>query len=257
MAGERARRIALVVVAALLLGGGGGLVAAQLTRDRGGNATATREPASSAPASTSSSRPGTTSSSTSSSTSTRATSATAPDDLAYAFPIRPGDTANYGRSHHDYPATDIFAPCGTAFVAVVDGSVHELSRVDAWEPSNDTGDTRGGLYVSVVGDDGVRYYGSHLRTVAEALEPGARVRAGDDLGTVGNSGNARGIDCHVHFGLSPPCDTGEWSVRRGVVYPWPYLDSWRSGGRESPALEVEAWARGHPNACAEATGADD
>jgi hypothetical protein len=29
-------------------------------------------------------------------------------------------------------------------------------------------------------------------------------------------------------------------VRRGIVYPWPYLDSWRAGGSRSPARAVGA-----------------
>lgn len=172
----------------------------------------------------------------------------------YAFPVRPVEAAEYGRTHHDYPATDVFAPCGSTVVAPADGVVHELSRADRWDPDVDDGDTRGGLSVSIRGDDGVRYYGSHLETVAGHLRVGARVGAGDPVGTVGSTGSARGTPCHLHLGLSPPCTTGEWWVRRGAVYPWPYLDSWRAGGQRSPVDELIAWAEGNPTACASPPG---
>jgi murein DD-endopeptidase MepM/ murein hydrolase activator NlpD len=158
--------------------------------------------------------------------------------IRHVFPIR-GCRASYGRTHHDYPATDIFAPRGCAFVAPVDGMVDEVSRIDRWNPATDRGADRGGLSVSMVGVDGVRYYGSHLQSVAAGIAPGVRVAAGRLLGRVGNSGNARSVATHVHFGISWPTPKGIWWVRRGVLYPWPYLDSWREGGNLSPRSAVQ------------------
>jgi len=166
----------------------------------------------------------------------------------YAFPVQPPEVASRDRSHHDYPATDVFAPCGAVVVAATDGVVDDVGAEDRWDPEVDDGATRGGLFVSVVGDDGVRYYGSHLREVSSTLAAGQRVQAGQEIGRVGDTGNAAGTGCHLHFGLSPPRGPGDWQVRRGVVYPWPYLDSWRAGGRESPARELAVWAEPHPPA---------
>jgi murein DD-endopeptidase MepM/ murein hydrolase activator NlpD len=160
----------------------------------------------------------------------------------------PASAAKYGHAHHDYPATDIFAPCGSEVVANVDGVVQEVSRVDTWDAQVNDGATRGGLFTSVVGDDGVRYYGSHLSAVAAGIDAGTRVTAGQRLGLVGNTGDARGIACHLHFGVSPACGPSDWEVRRGEVYPWPYLDSWRVGGRSSPAAAVAQWNAAH-HAC--------
>lgn len=156
----------------------------------------------------------------------------------YSFPVSPASSARYGRSHHDYPATDIFAPCGTPVVAVTSGVIQEVSRTDEWSSASDDPAIRGGLSTSLVGDDGVRYYGSHLSEVAPGIEPGARVEKGRQIGTVGDTGNARGSGCHLHFGISPPCGPGDWQVRRGTLYPWPYLDSWRSGGTRSPTQDI-------------------
>jgi murein DD-endopeptidase MepM/ murein hydrolase activator NlpD len=168
--------------------------------------------------------------------------AAAPRPARYAFPIGPSSAARFGHSHHDYPATDIFAPCGATFRAPATGRVLGAQRVDVWSASVNAGATRGGLSVTLLGDDGVRYYGSHLRAVLTSVVPGARVAAGQALGEVGNTGDARGIACHVHFGVSPPCGGNtDWFNRRGLVYPWPFLESWRAGGQLSPVTAVRGY----------------
>jgi peptidoglycan LD-endopeptidase LytH len=155
----------------------------------------------------------------------------------YLFPVQ-GCPFNYGPTHHDYPATDIFTRRGCAFVAVTDGRVDEVSSVDRWDPRTNRGRDRGGRSVSIVGTDGVRYYGAHLDSIASGIVPGKLVRAGDLLGRVDNSGDARSTPTHVHFGISWPTRAGIWCVRRGEVSPWPYLNSWRSGGSRSPVVAV-------------------
>jgi murein DD-endopeptidase MepM/ murein hydrolase activator NlpD len=164
-------------------------------------------------------------------------------DLPHVFPV--AGHADYGRTHHDYPATDIFADCGTRVRAVVDGVVDEVTRVDRFDLKKPLGADKGGLSVSIRGDDGVRYYGAHLSAVEPGVNPGVRVKSGDPLGKVGRTGNASNV-CHLHFGLSPQCPGGgDWWNRRGVVYPWRYLDSWRDGGNLSPVDEIAGWQRGH------------
>jgi len=166
----------------------------------------------------------------------------APRATRYAFPISPASAARFGHTHHDYPATDIFAPCGSTYRAPASGRVLGAQKVDTWNPSVNAGATRGGLSVTLLGDDGVRYYGSHLRAVLSVAVPGARVTAGQPLGQVGNTGDARGIACHVHFGIGPLCGGNtDWYNRRGLVYPWPFLESWRAGGVLSPVAAVVAY----------------
>jgi murein DD-endopeptidase MepM/ murein hydrolase activator NlpD len=157
------------------------------------------------------------------------------------FPV--DGKVSYGRAHALYPATDILARCGAVARSPVDGVVLELSRVDKFVKAAPKGADRGGLFVSIRGADGVRYYSAHLSQVGAALRPGTDVKAGDPIGLVGRTGNANNI-CHVHFALSPPClGAGDWWNRRGVIFPWPYLDSWRAGGARSPAAAVTAWQR--------------
>lgn len=175
---------------------------------------------------------------------TTPTASVTDDAPEYRFPIS-GCRAEYSHTHHGYPATDIFARKGCAVVSVTDGVVDELSRRDRWSPRRNAGATRGGKFVSIVGADGVRYYYSHLRSVAGAVEPGATVRAGQRIGTVGRSGSARGTSPHLHFGLSWPTRDGVWWVRRGQVPPAPYLDAWRDGRDRSPAPAVRKLREKH------------
>lgn len=164
--------------------------------------------------------------------------------LPHVFPVR--GRAAYSRAHHDYPATDIFARCRTRVVAPVGGVVLEVSRRDRYRAARDNPALRGGRSWSLRGRDGVRYYGSHLRSLAARTRAGARVRAGDLLGTVGQSGNARGTGCHLHFGISPVCaGTGDWWVRRGTVRPFRFLRSWERGGDLSPRRAVRRWRGDH------------
>lgn len=158
----------------------------------------------------------------------------------YAFPVRSA-RAKFSRAHHDYPAADIFAPCGTPVVAPASGRVTEVTTTDTWTSARDDGETRGGLSVTILGDDGTRYYGSHLSRLTPAATPGRPVVAGEPLGAVGRTGSARGTPCHLHFGLSPVCSAGDWWVRRGVVSPYDVLRAWQRGQQRSPALAVAAW----------------
>ncbi len=160
----------------------------------------------------------------------------------YVFPVV--GNASYAHTHHDYPATDIIAACGLTVVSPVDGTVLEVTRVDAWTKMVNSGASRGGLSVSILGADGARYYLSHFSSVDAGIDPGVRLSAGQPIAKVGRTGDAGA--CHTHFGLSPACaKTGDWWTRRGVLYPWPYLDAWRAHKAVSPAADLAAWQAQH------------
>ncbi len=161
----------------------------------------------------------------------------------FAFPIRA--TVSYGNTHHDYPATDIFARCGSAVVAPTDGVISEVSLRDSWDRDLNSGASRGGLSYSMVGAGPVRSYGSHLRWIVPAVKPGAMVKQGQLIGEVGNTGDAASVACHLHFGISPACGTGDWWVRRGVISPYRYLKAWQAGQNLSPATAVATWRAKH------------
>ncbi len=90
------------------------------------------------------------------------------------------------RVHH---GIDIFAPRGTPVLAATDGVIRSTS------PNN-----LGGIVVWL--SDEVRrqsLYYAHLDS--QIVAPGQRVRSGDTLGFVGNTGNARTTPPHLHFGI--------------------------------------------------------
>jgi peptidoglycan LD-endopeptidase LytH len=156
----------------------------------------------------------------------------------YVFPVQPAVLADFseGVVAHGYPATDIFAPEGTKFVAVTDGIVDYVSTRDTWDPIVDDPATRGGLSVAIIGNDGVRYYGSHLSEVKAGILPGVRVIAGQLLGYIGHTGDARKTESHLHFGISRPSTPDDWKARRGQVDPYWFLFSWRAEQNVTPPL---------------------
>lgn len=89
-----------------------------------------------------------------------------------------------GRRHK---GVDMFASRGTPVVAVVSGTVRQSSS------------GLGGLGFWLHGDNGNRYFGSHLDSFAVS----GRVAAGTVIGTVGNTGNARWSSPHLHFEIHP------------------------------------------------------
>ena len=160
----------------------------------------------------------------------------------YVFPVA-GSPVSWHHTHSGYKATDIFANCGQPVRAATDGTVLEVNRTDTYSESGPQGPDNGGLSVSLLGTDGVRYYGSHMSKILSGIRAGVPVKAGQQLGSVGKTGNANNV-CHLHFGISPPCArTGDWWIRRGVVWPYPYLDSWKAGGQKSPVAEVAAFTK--------------
>jgi peptidoglycan LD-endopeptidase LytH len=158
--------------------------------------------------------------------------------VTYAFPVIGNNS--YGHTHHDYPASDIITKCGNKVVAATSGTIINVIRKDTWTAKLNAGATRGGLGVAILGDDGVRYYGSHMSVINASIRIGVRVKTGDSLGKTGDTGDASA--CHLHFGISPPCAKGsDWWNQRGVIWPWSYLDSWKKGGSKSPVAEIKSW----------------
>ncbi|WP_430980769.1 M23 family metallopeptidase [Stenotrophomonas terrae] len=91
------------------------------------------------------------------------------------------------RKHH---GVDIFAKRGTPVLAATDGVAAAV---------RDSG--LGGRQVWVIGPAGQRHYYAHLQDWVPGLAYGRIVQAGDVLGFVGDSGNARGTPPHLHYGI--------------------------------------------------------
>jgi len=161
-------------------------------------------------------------------------------EFMYYFPVQPPEYCNYTGhkqgDHHDYPASDIFAPFGTPIIAVTDGIIEWISAEDIWDPYQDDPATRGGIALALCGDDDIRYYIAHLSRLVHGIKLGIRIKAGQIIGYVGKSGNARFTPPHVHFGISELTTPDDWETRRGKIWPGPYLDAWKKGVMLTPEL---------------------
>ncbi|WP_423820070.1 M23 family metallopeptidase [Salinimicrobium sp. TIG7-5_MAKvit] len=129
----------------------------------------------------------------------------------YSFPVADrgntavqsmwGATRDGGRRSHE--GIDIFAPRGTPVVAATSGRVSStgnkgLGGKQVWLRDSKRGNS---------------LYYAHLDSII--ARPGMRVKVGDTLGLVGNTGNARTTPPHLHFGV--------YKGYRGAQDPLPYV----------------------------------
>ena len=114
------------------------------------------------------------------------------------------DTWNGPRSggrHHR--GIDIFAKRGTPIRSTTSGIVATVGT-----------NQLGGRIVRVLGPAGEWHYYAHLESFGQ-IRAGDRVSPGTVLGTVGDSGNARGTPPHLHYGI--------YHFRGGAMNPYPRL----------------------------------
>lgn len=109
-----------------------------------------------------------------------------------------------GRWHEGF---DIVAACGTPLVAAHGGKV--LRR--GYDP------VLYGNYLLIHGEDEDRsYFYAHMPRLA-LVHRGQRVWTGERVGTVGETGNARTVGCHLHF---------EIHAHSQPIDPEPFLRHW-------------------------------
>ena len=117
-----------------------------------------------------------------------------------------------------HEGNDIFAEPGTPVLAALGGTVEQVG----WTFYS-------GWRIGIRGTDGRYWFYAHLQE-PPPLSPGQSVRAGDEIGRVGNTGygNRPGhsgeFTYHLHLGIQEP--SGEW------VDPFPMLQKlYRSASR--------------------------
>ena len=163
----------------------------------------------------------------------------------YVFPFSKVPVT-YPRDHLWYPAVDVEG-CYARVHAPTSGVITEVRKRDKWDPTVDEPGTRGGLTITMHGDDTVRYYFSHLGRIK--VRKGQRVEAGHWIGVIGSSGNARVTRCHLHLGMSRICDFKETALQQGEIWPQKYLDAWKAGNQLSPRKEKNQIIKRSPRAC--------
>lgn len=131
------------------------------------------------------------------------TPSSAPDSAGRVFPL-PIKPDNEPRStYHSQGGSDLMAPRGTPVMNMQNGTVQQVFT--------DNGSHEvGGNAVLIRGDDGLDYYYAHFDQPS-AVKNGQRVAAGEQIGAVGNSGNAwkGGTGAtHLHIGIGKGISSG-------------------------------------------------
>jgi Transglycosylase-like domain/Peptidase family M23 len=148
----------------------------------------------------------------------------------YVFPVY-GPVAfsdTFGASRPDvswHHGDDVFAPLGSPILAVTDGTLFSVG----WNQI-------GGNRLWLRDRQGNYFYYAHLAAFATTAVDGAKVRAGQVIGFVGNTGDAAGTPYHLHFEIHPVALLG--LGYDGAVDPTPYLRRWqraRDLGAAAPA----------------------
>ena len=151
---------------------------------------------------------------------------------AYQFDVKPlaggnGDRANFEQYDHIFPirakheywdglgagrnhqGQDVGADCGKSIVAARGGKVQTKAYQSA-----------AGNYVVIDGKGtDVDYAYLHMLKPAQ-VEEGERIKTGEKIGLVGETGRASG--CHLHFEMWK----GGWYEGGSVIDPTPYLKKW-------------------------------
>jgi len=127
---------------------------------------------------------------------------------------------------HFHQGTDIFAECGMPVRSPGDGIF------------STAGGGAGGIAAYVRGG-GTEYYLAHLKGYAKNVRSGQRVKTGEIIGFNGNSGNAAGGACHVHFEVHPGGRT---------VNPKPLLDQWIKEALANIPGVIASFEKGRPQA---------
>lgn len=111
-----------------------------------------------------------------------------------------GTARGASRTHQ---GTDIFAKRGTPVLSSTEGVILSTGV-----------NTLGGNVVWVLGPAMSRHYYAHLERYGD-YQANDWVQAGDIIGYVGNSGNAKTTPPHLHYGI--------YLSGQGAVNPYPYL----------------------------------
>jgi murein DD-endopeptidase MepM/ murein hydrolase activator NlpD len=159
----------------------------------------------------------------------------------YVFPVY-GPVSyidSYGSARADvtyHHGDDIFGQLGQPLVAVASGTVFSVG----WNKI-------GGNRLWILDEQGNQFYYAHLSAFSTAAVNGARVKAGQVVGFMGNTGDAEGTPFHLHFEVHPVSLL--YLGYDGAVDPTPYLDAWKHQ-KDLPFPIAAGWAPAIPGGSA-------
>lgn len=168
--------------------------------------------------------------------------------MAFSFPVvgtslheqRDGYGDSRGGGSRSHKGLDIFAPKGAPVVAVSGGTVVK---------SGDSGGLSG-IRVWIEDDQGYFHFYAHLDSFN--VKAGQKIEAGQQLGTVGNTGReAVNTDHHLHYSVNKTGATGE----HGNINPYEFLRS--NGASVAMTHGFEEGARTKPGTPVGMTPASD
>jgi hypothetical protein len=149
-----------------------------------------------------------------------------------AFPIAPNVKSSIGsfwgqgrdNGNRKHEGIDIFAPKRAPLVAAADGVVR---RVEEYGLGGKV------IFLNPDREDYSLYY-AHLDE--QLVERGQRVKTGDTIGLVGNTGNAQHTAPHLHFGIY---------TNSGAVDPLPFVNRVNKAPEKitAPLLNLDKWVR--------------
>jgi murein DD-endopeptidase MepM/ murein hydrolase activator NlpD len=125
------------------------------------------------------------------------------DPNAQVFPLPVAPSNKPTATYHSQGGSDLMAPRGTPVLNMQNGTVTEVFTEDGSHRA-------GGNAVLVHGADGLDYYYAHF-DAPSGLQIGDKVSAGQQIGAVGNTGNAwKGGDgeTHLHIGIGNGISNG-------------------------------------------------
>lgn len=171
----------------------------------------------------------------------------------------PGQWANLGSfgvphskgDHHTHEGVDISCERGTPLIAISNAKVVQVTKESDPKNKNTAGGTTVRIQFDYQGKSWTAYY-AHMEDVN--VQVGDVLQQGDIVGTVGDSGNAKGTACHCHFELrqdGKAVDPLQYLVPANVAQGGPVngdsnTSSWKQNGSKDAqsAQEAEAKAAG-------------
>ena len=131
-------------------------------------------------------------------------------NISYEYINEYGAERTYG-GERKHEGIDIITDKGVPIISVGNGKIKNIG----WNEL-------GGWRIGIIGEDGIYYYYAHLDSYKKTFKKGEKIKKGDMIGYVGNTGygpegtSDKFVD-HLHFGMYE---------KNIAINPYPFLKAW-------------------------------